>query len=360
LVAVNHFVACAWFATTLADAGSSWVDNHNFGRDQVTWNYQYLTSFHWAITQFTPSSMDVQPQNALERMFAITVVIFGLVGFSYLVGSITGSLTELRKMKEDAIKQFWNLRRFLKKQQVPMELRMKILKYLEHAWAQDKNSSAGINLPILQLLTEQLKNELNMTMNMPHLHVHPLFAYLSSSCSVAMQRIATKALQRKQLGRNESYFNPGEIAEHMSFVVHGALRYTKRQQGEADINERVDADEDWITEPALWTPEWTTLGELVAISVTELLLVSSKDFADAIKRTPQVFDLVSTYAGNFIKWVNTKDSRDLSDICQGDQISTEIEEMLWESETMSPGPEKRESSKSSTLPISSQCFSVIP
>ena len=59
-----------------------------------------------AITQFTPSSMHVQPQNILERTFAISVVIAGLVGFSYLVGSITGSLTELRKMKDCFLPRF--------------------------------------------------------------------------------------------------------------------------------------------------------------------------------------------------------------------------------------------------------------
>jgi len=331
LIAVNHFVACAWFATSLVDAGVSWVEFHELRSDQVSWNYQYLTSFHWAITQFTPSSMHVQPQNLTERIFAITVVVFGLVGFSYLVGSITGSLTELRKIKEDAIKQFWKLRKFLKGQQVPMELRMKIEKYLEHAWAMQKNSSAGGNLPILQLLTEQLKNELNMAMNMPHTEVHPLFAYLSSSSVVAMQRIATKALRRKLLGRNEPNFHEGEVAEHMSFVVQGSLRYTRTVDGE-QTQEVVDAGEDWITEPAMWTPEWMTLGELVASCVSELLLVSAADFADAIKRTPQVFDRVSTYAANFIKWVNSKNDRELSDICQGDLVSTEIESMLWEIE----------------------------
>ena len=64
-----------------------------------------------------------------------------------------------------------------------------------------------------------------------------------------------------------------------------------------------------------------------------VFLVSSNDFADAIKRTPQVFDRVSTYATNFIKWVNEKDNASLSDICQGDTKSVEIEELLWQEST---------------------------
>merc|ERR1719287_182188 len=99
----------------------------------------------------------------LERVFAILVVVFGLVGFSYLVGSITGSLAELRRLKEDGIKQFWNLRRFLKKSQLSTELRIRIEKYLEHAWQAQKTAISNDNLPILKLLTDQLRDELNFS-----------------------------------------------------------------------------------------------------------------------------------------------------------------------------------------------------
>ena len=40
--------------------------------------------------EFTPASMSVNPTNLAERIFAVSVVVFALVGFSYLVGSITG------------------------------------------------------------------------------------------------------------------------------------------------------------------------------------------------------------------------------------------------------------------------------
>merc|ERR1719471_252981 len=101
----------------------------------MEWDYLYFTSFHWAITQFTPASMDVQPQNLLERVFTVLIVVFALVAFSYVVGSITGSLTQLRSMQEDTYKQFWNLRRYLKQHRVPTALSARIQRYLEHAWS---------------------------------------------------------------------------------------------------------------------------------------------------------------------------------------------------------------------------------
>merc|ERR1719433_1246222 len=138
LLFINHYLACMRYLLADVQLGSrpTWLDEHNF--DSSPWEYQYLTAFHWSITQFTPASMHVQPQNAIERTFTIGVVIFALVGFSYLVGSITNSLTQLRSMSEDSHKQFWMLRRYLKHNRVSTALSVRIQRYLEHAWQRQK------------------------------------------------------------------------------------------------------------------------------------------------------------------------------------------------------------------------------
>eukprot|EP00415_Alexandrium_ostenfeldii_P005161 UN5161 len=87
LLAINHYIACLWFLLGVSwDRDDTWVIYHRFTDADAHWSYQYLTAFHWAITQFTPASMHVQPQNRIERAFAILVVIFALVGFSYPAG----------------------------------------------------------------------------------------------------------------------------------------------------------------------------------------------------------------------------------------------------------------------------------
>merc|ERR1719414_2266156 len=101
-----------------------------------------MTAFHWSITQFTPASMSVQPTNLVERTFAVAVVVCALVGFSYVVGSITGSLTQLRGIHEEESKIFWELRRYLKRNKVNPELSYRIQRYCEHAWhSQQENQS---------------------------------------------------------------------------------------------------------------------------------------------------------------------------------------------------------------------------
>merc|ERR1719356_53528 len=98
LLVINHLICCMWYTVSVNQSGeNTWIKVHNY--EQAHWMYKYATAFHWSITQFTPASMDVQPQNLAERIFAITVVIYALVCFSYVVGSITGSLTMIRNMQ---------------------------------------------------------------------------------------------------------------------------------------------------------------------------------------------------------------------------------------------------------------------
>jgi len=317
LLATNHFVACAWFV--VADAQSddtvTWL-SHNDLKDS-DWYHQYSLAFHWSITQFTPASVDVGPKNLAERVFAITVVVFALVGFSYLVGSITGSLTQLRSMKEEAAKQFWSLRRYLRQNQVPFDLTVRIQKYLQHAW-QKRKRSGQCNLQIIELLSEQLQSELHSAIYVPHLLVHPLFNYLSLDANVTCNRLAAKAISRKALAQNDQLFITGEVAHFMYFIRTGRLRYLKVRDDGSNHSEIVDQNEDWISEPALWTTQWIHLGSLSALTECELLVVHPELFSEVVHRTPQLSDFVTNYAQNFLQWVNGLTHDRLSDICQGE------------------------------------------
>lgn len=323
LLFINHFIACFWFLISDLQRGTSptWIEGHGF--EGATWDYQYLTAMHWSITQFTPASMDVQPHNATERAFTILVVVGALVGFSYLVGSITNSLTQLRSMQEDASKQFWNVRRYLKQNQVPMTLSVRIQRYLEHAWQRQR---AKVSEPaIFGLLSEQLRNELQCARSVPHMVVHPLFEALEEISHVTLQRLAVNAISRRQLARGDGLFYPGETATHVYFVVLGQLRYIKVDKRGLEHVEWVDSEEDWISEPVLWTQSWTHLGTLLAQTEAELLLVDGGKFGDIISLSPGVFALVRSYARQFLDWINAEFSEDLSDISQGEDISSMLQ-----------------------------------
>mmetsp|Transcript_43700 Transcript_43700/g.100872 ORF Transcript_43700/g.100872 Transcript_43700/m.100872 type:complete len:842 (+) Transcript_43700:104-2629(+) len=329
LLAINHFIACMWFFIADSQRGKvdmTWVEANSF-QDQA-WDYQYATSFHWAITQFTPASMEVQPQNLVERVFAVTIVVFALVGFSYLVGSITGSLTQLRSMQEDASKQFWTLRRFLIQTRIHKnhkDLSLRIQRYVEHEYDQLRETVQQQNVKVLNLLSKQLLSQLNWTLKRDTVQVHPLFLKLKEESEVTMHRLANSTLDRIHLAQNDTLFLAGEVAEDMYIVVEGKLQYIKVSADGKDKKELVDCKEDWIAEPILWTPSWEHLGVLMVVVTCELLTINGDKFCEVIKLNPQAWSYCAVYAKNFMRWLHKKDADELSDIFQGDIIIKEIE-----------------------------------
>merc|ERR1719356_571704 len=131
---MNHVIACMWFliGTKTGKSGRSWILEY-IGRDDDDSSTldKYLISLHWSLTQFTPASMSVSATNEAERIYSIIVLFVAMVGFSSIVGSITGSMTTLRSMNSEVTREFWLLRRYLKQRNINPDLRRRICKFLE-------------------------------------------------------------------------------------------------------------------------------------------------------------------------------------------------------------------------------------
>ncbi len=143
-VTVNHLVACVWYAignaatwqkglcfvasmlcdlrTTPDRTGGSLNSKWHLGaslhyvtpKDGKNIWYRYSTALHWSITQFTPASMEVTPQNEYERFFTVCsstegdkhvwlcagrgIILSGMLIFSSFVSAITNAMNQLRNL----------------------------------------------------------------------------------------------------------------------------------------------------------------------------------------------------------------------------------------------------------------------
>lgn len=330
LLTINHLVACAWFGIGSADSfGNTWVRT---GFENYDWTYQYLTASHWAITQFTPSSMSVQPQNAVERAYAIVIVVFALIVFSYIVGSITGSLAQLRNMHQHKNNEFWKFRRFMKMKSVPKALATRIGKYLEHAWENQRDNFTEKDVKVFKFLSEQLHSELLWEISMPVLKIHPLFVTLLGTCSVTMHRLAHKALKRSRLVEDDSLFLCGEKATHVYFIVTGTMHY-RHVDATCGLREQlVSGDENWIAEPILWAKSWNHLGRLKAVTEVNVILVNPSNFSEVITASPTVHNVARRYAKHFCAWLCASAIENLTDILSAADMRSRVGLFLQESE----------------------------
>ncbi|CAE7242053.1 unc-103 [Symbiodinium sp. KB8] len=303
LLALNHLIACVWYALSIAfhDAGvPAWVDS---GMLTEPWDIRYVTSFHWSITQFTPASKpQIHPANIVEQTFAIFVVVFALVGFSYVVGSILGSLAQLRSMTEQSAKDFWMMRRFLRRNHVPMELASRIQRFVEHAHSQQQKKMSIQEVKVLSLLSGGLMEELQCAMNMPHMMLHPLFAFLNNFSVITVQRLAKEAVQRFQLARGDTQFLPNQEGSYLYFIASGRMQYVRDADTPNERVEVVDKGEDWIGEPVIWTPFWIHVGQLTAVSECDLCAVAPKAFGDIVALVRPVAAIVARYSQKFMLW----------------------------------------------------------
>ncbi|CAJ1401329.1 unnamed protein product [Effrenium voratum] len=295
LLLVNHLIACGWFSISLAtrDAGQpNWINQNQMIEKSIWW--QYTTSLHWALTQFTPASMEVFPQNETERSLAVVVLILSLVSFSSFLASISSSMAVLYTMDQETNKQFWLLRRFLKQQQVARPVAGRVLKYLEYSCAQRQETVQVASVKILDLLSPGLRDELQYEMTYVKLVHHPLFEVLVAEQEAFMVKLCTVATTTATFADTDVLFHQGVPASCMYFLVRGSLEYL---QFGAFLQPPLMSGES-LAEASLWLP-WVHSGRSHATVETEVLIIDSSKFCRLAAKYVDTWNMCSYFARCF-------------------------------------------------------------
>ncbi|CAK9049794.1 unnamed protein product [Durusdinium trenchii] len=324
LLLVNHFIAATWYLVgTVFEETHNWVDEYKMRKDQAGLGYRYSTSLHWSLTQFTPASMDVHPQNVWERYFAIMVLIAGLVLFSSFISSITGSMSQLRNMKADKSKQFWLLRRYLKQQKVPRDLCFRVMRYIEYALKTVDERVPEERITILTSLTDQLRNELKFFTHFRCLVAHPMFCYIRKMSEAILNRMSGRVLHTKELAAADPLFSLVDAASEMFFIQQGNIHYglvPDRSRNEfssdwetasvdslhsfhsipiTDASTVLEQD-DYLCEVAIWC-NWAHVGVAQAMDETTVIGIDVKSFCDLTLKDADLSEIATLYSRRFVE-----------------------------------------------------------
>lgn len=366
ILALNHVIACCWYGLGRLGRGDAdwfpreldnWIDVQQLG--DGTMGYRYTTSLHWSLTQFTPASMQVSATNVGERIFSIIVLFFAMVCFSSIVGSITGSMTQLRSLKNDDAKQFWLLRRYMKQQHVDKPLVQRIIKHLEYQVSQKSNQVQSAQLKILSELSPDLTRELEHDLTHVHWAEHPFFRLMDKQTTVILHLIdhniaGKKCLYTQWCSEEERIFRTGDEAKFMLFICFrprsrqmikmGEVTATKDDEdqppsevyfeykvgtlsegengkklsrSQSQVTQRDGQSKrrmtlcsgEWVSEAVIWTADWRHMGELVCCYVCEILTVDPELFYKVVQSHPRSWFLAKKYAGMFVNWINGEDPK---------------------------------------------------
>lgn len=223
-------------------------------------------------------------------------------------------MTQLRNVKGDEQKQFWLLRRYLRQKDVNVDLKQRIIRYLEWRCQNILQEVQASNIKILALLSEPLSNELHSFMFAPHLKRHPFFHFLGDNMSSVMHRVCHQSLRGQSLAAYDVLFALGDEGRCMYFVKNGDLQYTFRN---GDMLDPPLKELEWVAEAVLWV-SWWHAGELSAVTPCDLVVVDPKIFMGIFCQHIKPWRFAKRYADQFLERLNNSHDDTLSDIIRDD------------------------------------------
>mmetsp|Transcript_13175 Transcript_13175/g.24315 ORF Transcript_13175/g.24315 Transcript_13175/m.24315 type:complete len:736 (+) Transcript_13175:58-2265(+) len=312
---INHFLACLWFYLGLQQEHDGWLAA--WGGSSEDWWHNYALSLHWSISNFTPGSSSSSPRTTEEVAFAIIVLFFALVVFSVFVSSTTSLISRLVNMKSAQRRQIWILKGFLQQNKVPTDLKDRVMRYVTTALGTRRDTHRRSDVELLSLLSQPLREEVQTTLHLRTLHVHPFFKMLSLSGPSLLRKLSSEALTEMSFSHGDMIFALGESCDKMGFLESGVLEYMhiRKSSGKPLQESTLCKPGTFFCEAVLWT-KWRCRGNMQADSDCQLLELSGTAFRRCAKQHRVVRSLVQDYAKAFIEALNAVASEpDLQQSC---------------------------------------------
>jgi len=322
---LNHLIACGWYGLGSGVTGiPTWVEvcrqeyvRNNIIEPDLPW--YYATSLHWTLTQFTPASMEVVPENTYERFFAVATILCAIIFFSSFLSSIAAAVALFRRKREEQHINNANLIRFLQENHVSLDLAGHIQAFLSMQQTQRSvvHRVHESDVPQLKQLSEPLKERLASEVFMPVLVEHPLFRGIKMTTETCCTALCTGAMSMQSVLASQHVFSLGDECRAMHFIVAGEMAYfhgvrTKPISGSQHANVMVKA-KTWVCEYVLLVT-WEHQGLMTTLRMPcELALLSAAAFQNVLLQWPDVRDFCRRYALLFLEEMGQTDA-ELSDL----------------------------------------------
>lgn len=272
-----HYLACAWYWTGKRPTHGydNWIARYSDHEDD--WVMQYMTSLHWALCQFTPGSMKVQPVNPLERGLAIFVIVWGMVFFSLFLSSITQERMRLRSLTKKIDRDNWMMRRYMRQHGVSREFSVRAVQYVDAFVAPMMQRVQRKDVALLDCLSHPLQVELQAEIYFHTLLVHPFFVNLKAKSITMASSLFSDVSQEVSLAKYDLLFEVGQVSHEMFFMSQGAVGYIKNATDDVVVFH----PGDWCCEQVIWVP-WVHKGTSRAAGESHLLSVDSAKFRTGV------------------------------------------------------------------------------
>jgi len=329
ILAVNHVIACCWYGlgkwTLDSSIGGSWLVNANM--EEAGFADSYAVSIHWALTQFTPATNNVAPANALERLFAVLVILLAMGMFSSFISSITATVSTLRQSRSEHFKRHSFLVRFFNERNLSIELFGKVHDVLKKQGSFDLRLKED-EVQLLDNVPERLKVYLHEEMflgSLMSLHCWRGWKKLDDDEDFCRQ-VCHFAMAEHVATPGQDAFMPGTECSEVYVIEAGSMGYIARQLNSA-MAEACENGEV-LCLPCIWA-EWQHRGRLTANTGETCYYtgLSCEKFAHIVKQHgPPLWQYMQIYGILFIEEIEHMDAEDffVTDQCLAVERMEEI------------------------------------
>ena len=218
LVVVAHIAACIWHYLAFRienNDTSTWLTAKSLQNED--WNIRYLYSFYYIlITMNTVGYGDITPQNSTEVLFCVLFVFVACIMFGYCINCVGAIFQDFYKRESEFKRDLFVMNDFMKSQNIPKELQIRIRKYLEHLWKEEKIHNIEMAKGVLNKLSDSLKFELLLEVNAPIIKKIDL---LCQNFSEKTLREVIKLMKEERYTPGDIIFNQGDYENKDLFLI---------------------------------------------------------------------------------------------------------------------------------------------
>ncbi len=276
LIIVTHIGACIWHLLAFNIQESqpntiTWLSSKNLINEN--WSVRYIYSFYYVlITMNTVGYGDITPQNPWEVLFCVFFVFLACMMFGYCINCVGTIFKDFYKRESELKKDLFSMNEFMKTQNIPNELQMRIRKYLKHLWKEEKVHNTEQAQKVIHQLSDSLKFELLLEVNGPIIQNIDVFSH----------NFSEKTLQELIKLMREERYTPGDSIFCKGDYDNKDLFYVKKGCVEIFVeNDMNDQSEAKILKEL---KEGQIFGEIAFFSNLERTAsVRSKEFTTLIR-----------------------------------------------------------------------------
>lgn len=218
---ISHIFSCLWHYVAIVTSSSNkdnWIDYLNLTK--AGWKARYVNSFYFVVVVMnTVGFGDIVPRNDWEKIFAIFFIYFACYIFAFSLNIIGIIIQTLNKKSSSLNSALLTLNVYMLQKQIPLDLRVRIRKYLEFLFEEEELQTVEQAHAIINKLSPSLQEEFLLSANGIPLRNIGIFSSLSEN---SLKQL-TLSLREVTLTPGDLLFPPFQPCPSLYIILSGEI-----------------------------------------------------------------------------------------------------------------------------------------